>query len=390
MKSLRPWTGSALVVGTMLIAAACVESSPEPDPRQLLVEMREALRAVEGVRYQMSFRGTGYQALEHAALTGSVELRRLDLSGGRYLARLDARVERPDGSSDRVIGVRSEDEVVLVRESDRLARRSSIYEAGSSLLAWMDPTFLYVLYDPESLRDEIEADRVAWEGASEVAGEPCELVRVGWSDDEEEARWCIGDDRLPRRLEWIEGAGSTVLEAFELEIDPPASAESFAATIPAGYTVEELSYGPEPGTAAPADSMRTVAGEAIALADLAGSVLVLDFWATWCPPCLASLSGLERLAERFADRPVRFLAVNAQEDASADPVAFFRQRRLSSELLLEGEAAHDFYVRGSLPGSAVLDAQGRLVGVSIGYHGEGSERRLGALIERALEAGAAP
>jgi thiol-disulfide isomerase/thioredoxin len=383
---LRQGILPSLVAGALLIAVACAEPSPKPDPRQLLIEMREALRAIEGVRYQMSFRGAGDQASEHVSHAGSVELRRLDLSGGRYLARLDSEVRRPDGSSDHLVGVRSRDEVVLLRESDRSARRSSIYEAGSSLLARMAPTFLYVLYDPESLRDEIEADFVTWEGDSEVAGEPCDLVRVGWNDDEEEARWCIGADRLPRRLEWIEGAGSTVLEAFELEVDPPITARSFTVAIPADYTVEELSYGPEPGTAAPTGSMRTAGGEAVELGDMAGSVLVLDFWATWCPPCLASLSSLDALKEELTDRPVRFLAVNAQEDSSADPIAFFEEHGYRSELLLEGDAVHTFYVRGSLPGSAVLDGEGRLVGVSIGYHGEGSEQRVMELVERALEA----
>ena len=370
------------MLALVLLVAACAE----PDPRQLLVEMRDALREVETVRYQMSLRGTGDRAADTDARDGKVTLRRLDLSGGRYLARLETQIERADGSTDQIVGGRSEEQVVLLRASDRLARKSSIYEAGSSLLAWMDSSFLYVVYDPESLRDEIEAETVLWEGGDEVAGEPCDLVRVAWADEEEDARWCIGEDRLPRRLEWISSSGSTVLEAFELEVDPEVSTTLFSPPIPEDYTVEELRIGPAPGTPPPLAAMLTSSGATVGLEDLAGQVVVLDFWATWCPPCLASLAGLDRLAEAYAGEPVGFFAVNAMEDPSSEPVRFFDQRGYSSELLLEGDEVHAFYARGSLPGNAVLDSEGKLVGVSIGYHGEGSERRLKALIDLALAA----
>lgn len=373
---------------SLLAAASCLAPTVlgcgEPDPRQLIQEMQEAVRVAETVRYRMRVSSRGDRTAEQSALTGSVTLRRLDLSGRRFLARLEADVERPDGSRDRVTGVRSEEVVLLIRDSDRLARRSSIYEAGSSLLALMDPAFLYVFYDPESLRDEIEAESVIWEGRDEVEGEPCDVVRVSWPDDDEDARWCIGDDRLPRRLEWIGSDGASVLEAFDLDSSPEIDPAAFAPTVPEGYAVEELRYGPEPGTEATAEPMRTPDGDAVALADLAGEVLVLDFWASWCSPCLGSLAGLDRLIDDYAGRPVRFLAVNAQEEPSVDAAAFHAEQGLRSELLIDGDAVHVFYVRGSLPGAAVLDAEGRLVGVSIGYHGEGSGRRLASLVDEAL------
>ncbi|MCS6797958.1 MAG: TlpA family protein disulfide reductase [Myxococcota bacterium] len=46
-----------------------------------------------------------------------------------------------------------------------------------------------------------------------------------------------------------------------------------------------------------------------------GRVLVLDFWASWCPPCRDSVPVLNRLAERFANAPVTFMGINVDTDA---------------------------------------------------------------------------
>jgi thiol-disulfide isomerase/thioredoxin len=51
------------------------------------------------------------------------------------------------------------------------------------------------------------------------------------------------------------------------------------------------------GQAAPAMTMKTIDGETVRLADLAGKVVVLNFWATWCPPCVAEIPDHARLAK---------------------------------------------------------------------------------------------
>jgi peroxiredoxin len=51
------------------------------------------------------------------------------------------------------------------------------------------------------------------------------------------------------------------------------------------------------GQAAPAMTMKTIDGETVRLEDLAGKVVVLNFWATWCPPCVAEIPDLARLAK---------------------------------------------------------------------------------------------
>src|SRR5689334_20599579 len=70
---------------------------------------------------------------------------------------------------------------------------------------------------------------------------------------------------------------------------------------------------PPVGKAAPEIQLPLYGGGDFSLADLRGKVVVLDFWATWCPPCVASMPHVEETAGRYADRGVMLYAVNVDD-----------------------------------------------------------------------------
>ena len=93
--------------------------------------------------------------------------------------------------------------------------------------------------------------------------------------------------------------------------------------------------------------------------DSAGSASVVLFWMTTCPYCRALMPNLQKLADEFRGRSVKFYALNVWE--TGDPVAYLEKNGLSFRLLLDADAvarAND--VKGT-PGLFVVDAEGRVI-----------------------------
>ncbi|MGD9044145.1 MAG: TlpA disulfide reductase family protein [Desulfobacterales bacterium] len=112
--------------------------------------------------------------------------------------------------------------------------------------------------------------------------------------------------------------------------------------------------------------LKDVFGNTVSLADFRGKVVFLNFWATWCPPCIIEMPPMEKLHRRYKDKDFAMVAINLQE-TDAQVKSFFDKYKLSFTALLDsnGEVATWFGV-GSLPTTFVLDKQGRIIGSALG------------------------
>jgi len=101
-------------------------------------------------------------------------------------------------------------------------------------------------------------------------------------------------------------------------------------------------------------------GEPHALADYQGKVVLVNFWAGWCHPCIQEIPELIRLAEILADQPFAILAVNVGESRRKLPGFVNRMDEHMAILLdTESEAFRDWEGIG-LPSTFVLDGSGRI------------------------------
>ena len=116
---------------------------------------------------------------------------------------------------------------------------------------------------------------------------------------------------------------------------------------------------------APDFTLTSLDGDPIALSDHQGQAVMINFWATWCPPCLAELPLIESFAESHPEKLV-VLAVNAGEE-KASVLDFVNEFGYDLQFLLDpsNSLASQYQVRG-LPTSVFIDQQGLIQGVHIG------------------------
>jgi thiol-disulfide isomerase/thioredoxin len=102
-------------------------------------------------------------------------------------------------------------------------------------------------------------------------------------------------------------------------------------------------------------------GQKISLADYRGKVVLVDFWASWCPPCLESLPAYDRMRQEIGTEEFQIIAINVDEN-TADGLKFLEQRPVSYPVLADpaGEIGIPWGI-GTLPRSFLIDREGRIV-----------------------------
>jgi cytochrome c biogenesis protein CcmG/thiol:disulfide interchange protein DsbE len=143
----------------------------------------------------------------------------------------------------------------------------------------------------------------------------------------------------------------------------------------------------EPGLAAPEFSLPRLGGGELALRDLRGKVVLVNFWATWCAPCEQEMPAMQRLHAQLAPRGFELVAIS--EDDDAELVERFRQRlALSFPIALDPEhEAAGRYQSYRYPESFLIDRSGVLVARYIGERDWDAPEYV-SRIQRLLDAGA--
>ncbi len=103
---------------------------------------------------------------------------------------------------------------------------------------------------------------------------------------------------------------------------------------------------------------------------LRGKVVLVNFWATWCPPCRKEMPDLEALYNRFKDQGLVILAISDEEAAKVQP--FLAERKITYPVMLDpGRKVNDLFQVEGIPKSFVYNREGKLVTESIDMRTQG-------------------
>ncbi|MDE6377423.1 MAG: AhpC/TSA family protein [Duncaniella sp.] len=157
--------------------------------------------------------------------------------------------------------------------------------------------------------------------------------------------------------------GSLELDQLK-ELYNGLSPEVQAAAEPTGKYIAALES-LTPGSPAPAIAGKDQNGNEVSLESLKGKVVLLDFWATWCGPCRASLPHVKELWEKYNGKGMQVLAVSLDRDADAWK-EFIANSGMGMEnyanIIDEGGANADAYAIQFIPSKFIIDREGNFLG----------------------------
>lgn len=142
---------------------------------------------------------------------------------------------------------------------------------------------------------------------------------------------------------------------------------------------------PQAGFRAPDFSLESADSEVISLSEVSDRPLLINFWASWCPPCRAEMPAIQKVYEAYKEQGFLVLAINAtNQDSISAATEFIRENGLNFPILwdAEGEVSRLYQIQ-SLPTSFFVYPSGKIAEVVVG--GPMAEAMLRIRVERLLE-----
>ena len=124
-------------------------------------------------------------------------------------------------------------------------------------------------------------------------------------------------------------------------------------------------------------------GKKVSLKSLKGQIVVLDFWATWCGPCVKSLPNVKKVIDGYPESKVTLIAIN-QNESKAKIKSFLKSRKFDFKVAMDdGEISDEFNVK-AIPQTVIIDADGKIQFVKVGVS-NGMEKKLRNAIDSLLD-----
>ncbi len=364
------------------------------DPYVMMRELDSKLTSAKGFTYTATRQGQAAFATTPTRI-GTVTASLLE---GELRLRIDGKTLSPDATTPAFLSTYDGQTVTSVRHGDKQVVAGPLDDAhgaldiaGAGLSSWL-------LQWEDQLGGAFRGDRepypLVYDGLAMVNGKPCHTIRIGFDDYGGYESWMYlnTDTGMPARFEFGGyddsadiGIVTLTFDSFNL-LDTVESSAFAAPETPTGYELVEYEteqfgfnagkkkepVGVAVGEPAPEWSLEDPDGTDFALSDYRGKVVVMDFWATWCGPCIMAMPGLQQLHEEFKGDAVAVIGVNCWE--SGNPKAFMASKGLNYQLLLGGDNVANAYGVTGIPTFYVVGRDGRVVHHEIGFDPDGTDR----------------
>jgi cytochrome c biogenesis protein CcmG, thiol:disulfide interchange protein DsbE len=170
-----------------------------------------------------------------------------------------------------------------------------------------------------------------------------------------------GPDRPERRAGWVRRSIDIGLWVLVLGILLWRFGPQLGAAV-------GLRAGTEP---APDFVVETLDGESIRLSELRGQVVLVNFWATWCPPCRIEMPGFQRVWEDYRDQGFVIVGLSVDQGVRSDVVRWVGDRGLTFPIAFApGSVVRSYGGASVLPTSILIDTEGRIAHRVQGYYAE--------------------
>ncbi len=145
---------------------------------------------------------------------------------------------------------------------------------------------------------------------------------------------------------------------------PPAGVVTFGLTGTPGSA--KSAVGPEVGKLAPNFRLATTYGTLVTLSDLRGNPVLLNFWATWCPPCRSEMPAMQKVHDQMRDKGLVVLAVDVEEQGG-DVADYKRSLGITFATPLDqlGDVSGGYHVV-ALPSTFIIDKDGFVRQIRVG------------------------
>ena len=152
---------------------------------------------------------------------------------------------------------------------------------------------------------------------------------------------------------YVELAQLVRYEKVDASLDAPPFAEAMAKLEADDQRREKADF-----------TLTDLNGKSWTLSGLRGKVVLVNFWATWCPPCRKEMPDLNTLYQRFQNQGLVILAISDEDEKTVSP--FITERKISYPVLLDpGRKVNELFQVEGIPKSFVYDRDGKLVAQSI-------------------------